>query len=128
MCEPFAMAAVVTPAHQHRVKVLDEAGPARTLQPASLSFADLQSICAKASASLKAVPVRESRSANILACYGFPGLRRHKSDDEVSRPLSVLTPANRFLELPLPIRSACMRRRCTMAETVRVNATRVLQP
>ena len=32
----------------------------------------------------KEIPVKESRSANILACYGFPGLRRHKSDDEVS--------------------------------------------
>ena len=128
MCEPFAMAAVVIPAHQHRVKVLDEAGPARTLQPASLSFADLQSICAKASASLRAVPARESRSANILACYGFPGLRRHKSDDEVRRPLSVLTPTNGSLELPFPMRSSYMRRGCTRAETIRVNATRVLQP
>lgn len=128
MCEPFTMAAVVTPATQHRVKVLDEAGPARTLQPASLSFADLQSICAKASANLRAVPVRESRSANILACYGFPGLRRHKSDDEVRRPSSALTTANSYLELPFPMGSACMRRRCIMAETIGVNATRVLQP
>ncbi len=122
------MASAVSPVHQHRIKALDEAGPAGTLQPASLSFADLQSICAKASANLRAVPVRESRSANLLACYGFPGLRRHKSDDEVRRPLAALTRTYTSLELPFPKSYVRMSRRCVMAVIVRVNARRVLQP
>ena len=69
-------------AYRDQMKLPNGASSPPSLQPASLSFKDLQSICGKPM-EFKEIPVRESRSANILACYGFPGLRRHKSDDEV---------------------------------------------
>ena len=76
------MAVSVSQAHRDQTKLPDGASTPPTLQPASLSFKDLQSICGKPMV-FKEIPVKESRSANVLACYGFPGLRRHKSDDEV---------------------------------------------
>ena len=84
------MAVSASQAHRDQTKLPDGAITPPTLQPASLSFKDLQSICGKP-VEFKEIPVKESRSANILACYGFPGLRRHKSDDEVS-----LLPATRL--------------------------------
>lgn len=79
--------------HQHPIKVADCVRPAGSLQPANLSFKDLQSMCKSMSMELKPLPAKDTRSPKVLACYGFPGLgRRHESDDEVALPMAPLTP------------------------------------
>lgn len=86
--------------HQELAKVPLGARDEPENLPASLSFKDLQSICGKTSMEIKAVPVKELPRSNILACYGFLSLCRHKSSDEVKLSYYLSLTQHRFSRSP----------------------------